>query len=196
MTEEEIEQNKNIALYSAKCNAWVNTRMERDKSLLTLSTAGIGFLITLFVNFDITECGQNILCLLAGISFFVTIISCLLIFNRNAKHIEESVQSGKDEDSVLKVLDNIVFWGFIVGLIFIILFGVTIQCNKQKLLRGDVRMSEEKKENKKDKKELLTGSLNGINKLKTNSEENNKEQQKKDNQSDQQNQNSNESSEE
>jgi len=41
-------EGKNIAHYAAILNAWIRTKMERDKVLITLSAGGVGLLITLF----------------------------------------------------------------------------------------------------------------------------------------------------
>ena len=40
-----LEEQKGVAYYSALVNAWITTRMEKDKQLLTLSAAGIGLII-------------------------------------------------------------------------------------------------------------------------------------------------------
>ena len=42
-----VRDSKEVAFYGAVVEAWIGTRMEFDKSLLTLSLAGIGVVITL-----------------------------------------------------------------------------------------------------------------------------------------------------
>lgn len=43
---DEIEDQKRVEFYSAGLAAWYATRLEHDKSLLTLSAGGIGLLMT------------------------------------------------------------------------------------------------------------------------------------------------------
>jgi hypothetical protein len=40
-------EGKNIAHYSTLLSAWIQTKMERDKTLVTLSSAAIGFLVAI-----------------------------------------------------------------------------------------------------------------------------------------------------
>jgi hypothetical protein len=48
---------KEVEYFAAIANAWVNTRVEHDKSLLTLSAGGIGLLITLLSTVGIETTG-------------------------------------------------------------------------------------------------------------------------------------------
>jgi hypothetical protein len=43
----EEERLKKVEYYAATVNAWYNSTLEHDKSLLTLSAGGIGILITI-----------------------------------------------------------------------------------------------------------------------------------------------------
>jgi hypothetical protein len=38
---------KEVEYYAAQVNAWLNTKFEHDKSLLTLSAGGLGLLISI-----------------------------------------------------------------------------------------------------------------------------------------------------
>ena len=59
MTPEEIEfQKKQIEYYASCVNAWFNTKLERDRSLLTLSAGGIGLLITLLTTVGLSSVGN------------------------------------------------------------------------------------------------------------------------------------------
>ena len=53
--EDNINNAKEVAYYTALVDAWINTKMERDKSLLSLATAGIGLLVTLLTTVGITS---------------------------------------------------------------------------------------------------------------------------------------------
>src|ERR1700733_4671800 len=52
---EEEHQKHELAHYAATVTAWFNTKMEHDKSLLTLSTAAVGVLITLVTKFPVSS---------------------------------------------------------------------------------------------------------------------------------------------
>ena len=43
----DLNKEKHTAYYSALVEAWLDTRMEKDKSLLMLAAGGIGILVTL-----------------------------------------------------------------------------------------------------------------------------------------------------
>ncbi len=48
-------EGKNIAHFSVMLSAWVQTKMERDKTLVTLSSAAIGLLITLITTVGVND---------------------------------------------------------------------------------------------------------------------------------------------
>ena len=61
MTETDKNVQKEIALYSAVVQAWAGTRMEKDRSILNLSAAGIGLLVTLLTTVGVTARCQLVL---------------------------------------------------------------------------------------------------------------------------------------
>ena len=116
---------KRVAFYSALVSAWIQSRMERDRSLITLSSAGIGLLLTLsstvgpdgFLTFSLYCIGF--------VGFAVTIISGLSIFHRNSLHIERLIAEKQTTDPLLARLDSISRTGFTLGVLSIVLLGVT-----------------------------------------------------------------------
>ena len=60
---------KEIAFYSKVVEAWVATRMEKDKTLLSLATGGIGLLVTLLSTLGASSPTQLLLYGSAGVSF-------------------------------------------------------------------------------------------------------------------------------
>lgn len=123
--------------YSALISAFVQTRMEADKSLLALSSGGIGLTITLMAAF-----GQP--APIAGVAyggmvvgFLLTIILILVVFRTNASYIQrtiEVVNAGNDpadDDGVeerkrrLKWLGVAASWSFGLGIAASILLGLT-----------------------------------------------------------------------
>ena len=108
----EIE-GKNIAYYSALVQAWIQTRMERDKTLCTLSAAGIGLLVTLLTTVGVDFRWELIPCALAFIGFVVTIWCTINIYMRNSESIESIVNESKKEKPSLAKLDRWAEYAFI-----------------------------------------------------------------------------------
>jgi len=120
-----LDENEDEIFRSAALNAWVNSKMERDKSLLTLSSGGIGLLVT-FLNFkDNYSCWEIILYICSFLAFIVCIGSVIYIFTKNPKYLErllEDEQTGSDK--WLGILDYTAVISFCFGIIFISLIGV------------------------------------------------------------------------
>jgi hypothetical protein len=119
MTESRKESidEKEIAWYAAGLGAWYATRLEHDKSLLTLSAGGIGLLITLESTVGIPSLTAMIFASLAILAFIACLVAVLLIFKGNSDHLEEVVQAGKGHSPRLAFLDRFAIYAFLVGVI-------------------------------------------------------------------------------
>ena len=62
-------EGKNIAHYSVLLGAWIQTKMERDKTLVTLSAAAIGLLVTIFTTVGVKSIWEIPIFAVAVISF-------------------------------------------------------------------------------------------------------------------------------
>jgi hypothetical protein len=112
------ESQKQLAFYSALVEAWIETRMEKDKTLLTLATAGIGFLTTLLTTVGPAGWYQLWLYGFAGAAFICTIVTAILVFDQNSRHLEDVIlHNVKGDDKLLVRLDLVVFLSFVVGVI-------------------------------------------------------------------------------
>jgi hypothetical protein len=98
LNDEEFRKEKEVAYYSALISAWTETRMELDKSLLTLSAGGIGLLVTILSTVGINK--KWVLFLYAGafVSFLISVFSCLRIFWRNSERIASLVGNTSARD--------------------------------------------------------------------------------------------------
>lgn len=114
---ENQQNDKEVEFYAANLNAWLNTRFEYDKSLLSLSAGGIGILITFLSNSAAKSIYGLIFYFFAITSFMICLGALLWVFRRNAKHLEDVVKNINTSDSLLKCLDNIALISFIVGVI-------------------------------------------------------------------------------
>lgn len=122
---EEIAQQR-VQFYGASVAAWFNTALEHDKSILALSAAGIGLLVTLLTTTGITGAALLSLYIAAVCSFLSSICGVLIIFKRNEYHIEQIV-SGKsrDTDAILSKLDTFIILAFAFGVAFSSLIGIS-----------------------------------------------------------------------
>jgi hypothetical protein len=127
MVEEQKQlDEKELAYYSALVNGWIETKMERDKSLLTLSTGGLGVLITLLSTMGVKELCELILYASASFCFVITIILCVIIFGRNANYLEKVIKGFQGDDPILTWADRLNSYAFIMAIIFSALIGLTM----------------------------------------------------------------------
>jgi len=161
MSKKDDKSKKELAFYSASLSAWYTTRMEKDKSLLTLSVAAIGLLITLITRLEDIKVWVAALAIL---SFLVCAITIIIIFEKNATHIED-ILNEVENPIKLAVLDNTAKYSFILGLILSFVFSLSSSY--------DISLTIEKKEktvSEKAKFETnepdVKSSVEGVNKLK------------------------------
>ena len=117
-----LNDQKEVAYYSALVNAWITTRMEKDKQLLTLSSAGIG--LTIIFQPRLSSILEFGIWVISGICFLLSIGILLSIFSDNGNLIEAEIQ---DPESNLKIkLDKrisfktkVSVWLFILGAILV-----------------------------------------------------------------------------
>lgn len=113
------------AFRSASINAWIQSKMERDKALLTVSSGGIGLLVTFLQFKENIESCHSILYYIAFFSFITCIISIIVIFSRNAKYIEKLLSSDtKENDRILGIFDYTAVIFFSIGILFTIVIGL------------------------------------------------------------------------
>lgn len=125
MTPEEIAHQKEVEYYASSVNAWFNTSLEHDKSILTLAAGGIGLLITLLTTVGLLSAEALVLYVGAITSFLVALVSVLVVFRRNRTYIEQ-VLAGKagGNDPMLAKADSIALWAFGVGVVFTAVIGI------------------------------------------------------------------------
>lgn len=125
--EKELENNKDVEYYSHLVNSWITTRMEKDKAILTLSTAGLGVLVSFFSNISYTNITSSILYGLALISFILAIISGIWILSENANYCEAVIcDETPKNDKLISILDNSLICNFIFGLIVSIILSFSL----------------------------------------------------------------------
>lgn len=119
-----LNDSKQVEFYSQGVAGWFNSALEHDKSLLTLSVAGIGVLISLMQTAIDSVCS---LLLYAGaiLAFMVCLVSVLMIFKRNKKHIVDVFNGQTADDPLLDVLDSSASFSFFVAMLLSALLGIS-----------------------------------------------------------------------
>lgn len=121
MTEQDdskLHDQKELAFCAAAVQAWVATRMEKDRTILGLSTAGIGLLTTLLTSVGPSSGFQLALYSAAGLSFIVAIVCAVVVFDRNADHLRDVLKDQrKGDDPRLQRLDWVLFLSFLLGVV-------------------------------------------------------------------------------
>lgn len=168
MSPEEIQKQKEIQHYAASVNAWFNTLLEHDKSILSLSAGAIGLLVTLLTTVGVRSAEGLALYACALLSFTVSVASVVFVFQRNARHIENVLSEQiRGKDPVLSTADSVKTWAFSAGILLTALIGIATAF--QSLLSKETSMANETK--KTSHSTPLTESFNGLQKLQPNADQ-------------------------
>jgi glucan phosphoethanolaminetransferase (alkaline phosphatase superfamily) len=136
------EQQKDVAYYTALVNAWIQTKIEHDKTLISLSAGGIGLLIAILSAVGVKHWWEILLYFGALFSFIITIAICIYIFVRNSKHIEDVLKRKTSRDYLLARLDKISSILFVFAVLFSMAIGIVTALDKlsERNVKGDVKM--------------------------------------------------------
>ena len=162
----EQEDSKDADFRSVVRSAWVETKMERDRTIVTISVGAIGLLVTLLTTVGIKTPWTAWLYMGALAGFALAATCSIIIFDRNSAYLEKVLQGSTSKSKLLGSLDRIMLLFFGLGVILTILIGVTAAGSS---LRQGVPMKE-LVNNKQDastlSQETFGKSLNGIVNLK------------------------------
>lgn len=160
-------EGKNVTHYGAILSAWIRTKMERDKVLLTLSAGGVGLLVTIFSTVGVKYWWEILLYGIAVIFFVATITVCILIYDRNSKHLEDVLREKSTRDYVLERYDKLSRIFFIAAVVLSMGIGAVTAYNKLSELnkKRNIQMCDENKENMTQEEPFEKKSLNGIDDL-------------------------------
>ena len=139
---------KEVAFYQTFLSAWVSSRMEKDKQVLTLSGFAIGLLVTFqSILLDVVS-----ICiwLVSGGAFILSIILILRVFSQNSDYIEQVIcdDDQKEKRRIEKRLQKNTqkaFRSFIVGAVLTLFLVGYI--SGLKIIKGSKIMSNEDKTN-------------------------------------------------
>jgi len=125
-----MSEGKEIEFYAAKANAWFNTKLEYDKSLLVLSAGAIGLLITLLTTGGVKTVTLFLLFGVAIASFVICLGAVLAIFLRNAKYLESLIAGRDENDPLLGLLDSVSIFSFVLGVVLAAIIGMATAANQ------------------------------------------------------------------
>jgi len=122
MTEQErkdaLDDQKEVQYYMALVTSWVNSKMEHDKTLVTLSAAAIGLLITILTTKGVESFWVLGLFAISFICYCITIRTSLHILQLNSDLIHKVINDINDKDKLEKKLatyDALSLSSFVIG---------------------------------------------------------------------------------
>ncbi|MBV7539841.1 hypothetical protein [Acidovorax sp. sic0104] len=117
-----VEDQKKVSYYEVLVNAFINSAMELDKSLLTLASGAIAFSLTL-----VDPVSGSILFLtmylVANFLFLVTIVSTLLAYGLNKTYVSDLINTRPNTARALTLVDRTAVLSFGSGVFLLTIVG-------------------------------------------------------------------------
>lgn len=117
-------EGKNIAHYQTLLSAWIDTRMERDRTLITLCSGAIGLLFTVLITVGVASRCEIPLYALALASFLGALGILLVILHKNSELIEAELRDEGHAAPDLLQYDRWASGLFVVGIVFSAAIGI------------------------------------------------------------------------
>jgi hypothetical protein len=127
--ERQDNSEREVAFYSAVVTAWIETKMERDRSVFTLAAAGIGLLVSVLTTVGVPARWLLGLYAAAGGFFFATCVLCLWIFDANATHLQALTTGNSGVSPKLSRLDRVVLICFGLGVALSLAIAFATACH-------------------------------------------------------------------
>ena len=159
-----LNDSKATEFYSQGVAAWFNTALERDKSLLTLSVAGVGVLVSM-TQIAVDSVGSLLLYAGALLAFMVCLFSVLIIFQQNKTHIQAVLNGQNADDPLLEFLDSIAIFSFLMAMLLCVMLGIclAVTAYSDKESKMTSKSADTSQPTKATEESLIAvGSFNGI----------------------------------
>lgn len=137
MTSTSPPDQREIEYYAAQANAWFNTALEHDKSILALSSAAIGLIVTVLTAIGANSQLDEWLYGAALLAFVSSVITILIIFRRNKSYLEDLVNCRESRlESELKQYDLFAISSFGLGVALVVAVGIStvVQSHERKIV--------------------------------------------------------------
>ncbi len=118
LLEDELFNAKESETHGAFVGGWLNTTLEKDKSILTLSAAGIGVLVTFSNSINTNDLVLFFNYIFALMFFVIAVITSIYIFGINAKYLMKVIH--KKPTKSIVCYDYLLSFSFIMGLLLTI----------------------------------------------------------------------------
>ena len=123
-------EGKNIQHYAVNLAAWFNTKLEKDKSIITISSAAVGLLVTIITAKGVQSLCQVTFYLFSFIGFLTAIITSIQTLDQNAEQVRRDITNEGNINTQLRRNDIIVSMAFYAGIIFTTLVGISYGVNQ------------------------------------------------------------------
>lgn len=134
---------KNVQNYAVNLTMWFTTKLEKDKSIITISSAAIGLLVTIITAKGVQSLCQATFYGLALLSFLTAIICAINVLDENAEHIQLDLTNQGNRNQSLKRKDFILNTAFYLGIVFTIFVGISYGVNQFISESGERKMTKE-----------------------------------------------------
>jgi len=125
--EQHIPEEKAILIQT-----WIENRMERDRTLLALSSAGLGLLATLLTAIGFGSWRQFAIYIGAAIAFLGSVFGGLAVFHLNSNYIQDLFHRRQPKTRLLNLSTKVLVVGFLVGIMLMLLLAFWLGISKVK----------------------------------------------------------------
>lgn len=127
ISNQDLQKLYSVEFKSQAYASFYTTTMEKDKSILSLSVAGVGFLITLLKLTNELMIYDMFFFIFAIIGYLTAIYCIISIFSKNSKYIIDIVQDKSVTliEYQLKRFDSLAINAFYLGIVMSLLLGIS-----------------------------------------------------------------------
>lgn len=140
----QASEQKNI-YYGAVVSGFIESSMERDRSLFTISAGAIGLLITLMSTVGPRFRYEIAIYIFSFLSFGLCIILLLKVFNLNKEYFKQLAKDEEPDDAKLGMYDKWIYRFFIIGICLFFAEGIITSINQLKSVEVKAMAKEEQK---------------------------------------------------
>jgi len=121
-----MEEEKSNTQEQAQWNhllrqSWITTRLERDKAIITLSSAGLGLVVLFITKNPPKQCFMKLLLVIGIVGFTAAIIGGVRCLHINGEIIQRELK--REPEKTYLFADALLYSGFLVGVVFLTLIG-------------------------------------------------------------------------
>lgn len=120
--EEDSPERLNLA-YQTYLTGWVTNKMERDKSILTLSGGGIALAVSLITTIGPDSMAMLSVFIISLISFLISLITLVFTFDENANYLYQVIKRQPPDRRLLTLLNRLGLWSMLLGAVLLSVAG-------------------------------------------------------------------------